>query len=83
MKRHIARSYQSKVSVVDGQASFLGMLKQREHQELFRRYSFRLGPHQSPWLPKEVVSELERNPIWRILQESLQDSDISNDRDRR
>ena len=78
-----ARSYQSKVSVVDGQASFLGMPKQREHQELFRGYSFRLGPHQSPWLPKEVVSELERNSTWRMLQESLQDSDISNNRDRR
>ena len=77
------RSYQSKVSTVDGQASFLGMPKQREHQELFRGYSFRLDPYHSPWLPKEVVSELEHNSTWRMLQESLQNSDISNDRNQR
>ena len=78
-----ARSYQSKVSVVDGQASFLGMPKQCEHQELFRGYSFRLDPQHSPWLSKDVISALEHHPTWRMLQESLREPDVMNNYGRR
>ena len=55
-----ARSYQSKVSTVDGQASFLGINSQREHQELFRGYSFRRDPNHQPRLPVERTRQLRR-----------------------
>jgi carbonic anhydrase len=66
-----SRSYQSKVSAVDGQASFLGMSSQREHQELFRGYSFRRDPNYQPRLPVERTRQLQRALDLRVLPRAL------------
>lgn len=65
------RSYQSKVSTVDGQAAFLGLPKQQEHQEIFRGYSFRRDPNYSPRVPASLTSELHDTEEWRALQQAL------------